>query len=252
MTTGALIFAYNNEQTDYVAMAKWSAKNIERHLGIPTHIVTGESTSSNSRYFSDYGTNVTWHNTTRTDAYSLSPWDRTLVLDADYVVASDQLKVLLESNEDFLAPNVAFDIVGLNDFAGLNYFGLHKMPMLWATIMMFRKSIKAKLIFNTMEMVRDNWAHYRALYGNNNASYRNDHALTIAINVVNGHTNDYPLMPWKLASLTPDHTLTQLSKDSYRIDYQSQDGKPKWITVTGQDFHAMGKKHLGEIVANPC
>ena len=103
-----------------------------------------------------------------------------------------------------------------------------------------------------MEMVRDNWAHYRALYGNNNASYRNDHALTIAINVVNGHTNDYPLMPWKLASLTPDHTLTQLSKDSYRIDYQSQDGKPKWITVTGQDFHAMGKKHLGEIVANPC
>ena len=34
MTTGALIFAYNNEQTDYVAMAAWTAKNIQRHQGI--------------------------------------------------------------------------------------------------------------------------------------------------------------------------------------------------------------------------
>ena len=37
MTTGALIFARNNEQIDYESMARWSAKNIERHLGIPTH-----------------------------------------------------------------------------------------------------------------------------------------------------------------------------------------------------------------------
>ena len=86
MTVGALIFARNNERTDYIAMARWSAKNIERHLGIPTHIVTDDSApGSNSRYFSDVGT-VTWHNLNRMDAYRLSPWDRTLVLDADYVV----------------------------------------------------------------------------------------------------------------------------------------------------------------------
>ena len=40
MTTGALIFAFNNEQTDYVAMAGWSADRIRRHLKIPTAIVT--------------------------------------------------------------------------------------------------------------------------------------------------------------------------------------------------------------------
>jgi hypothetical protein len=87
MTTGALIFARNNEHTDYVAMAHWSAKNIQRHLGIPTHIVTEDiRTDSGSRHFTNVGT-VTWHNTNRMDAYRLSPWDRTLVLDADYVVA---------------------------------------------------------------------------------------------------------------------------------------------------------------------
>lgn len=252
MTTGALIFAYNNEVTDYVAMAQWSAKNIERHLGIPTHIVTGNAPGGNSRYFIDYDTNVTWHNRSRMDAYNLSPWDQTLVLDADYVVASNQLKTLLDSNEEFLAPSRAFDIVGLNDFFGLNYFGSYKMPMLWATVMMFRKSTKAELIFDSMEMIRDHWNHYRMLYNNNVASYRNDHALTIAVNLVNGHTGEYPQVPWGLASLTPDHKLTQLNKDSYRIDYQSQEEKPKWITISGQDFHAMGKKHLGDIVANPC
>ena len=92
MTTGALIFARNNEQIDYEAMARWSARNIKRHLGIDTHIVTDDTrTDSGFRHFSDAGM-VTWHNTNRMDAYRLSPWDQTLVLDADYVVASDQLR----------------------------------------------------------------------------------------------------------------------------------------------------------------
>ena len=50
MTTGALIFARNNEQIDYEAMACWSAKNIERHLGIPTHIVTDNAVNTNTRH----------------------------------------------------------------------------------------------------------------------------------------------------------------------------------------------------------
>jgi len=40
MTTGALIFAFDNESTDYVTMAGWSARNIRRWLNIPTAVVT--------------------------------------------------------------------------------------------------------------------------------------------------------------------------------------------------------------------
>jgi hypothetical protein len=67
MTTGALIFAYNNGVTDYVSMAAWTAKNIRRHLGIPVAVVTDqptaynfdkvvlcEATSTNERWFDDY------------------------------------------------------------------------------------------------------------------------------------------------------------------------------------------------------
>jgi hypothetical protein len=251
MTTGALIFARNNEHIDYVAMAHWSAQNIQRHLGIPTHIVTDNSrTDSGARHFADAGT-VTWHNTNRLDAYRLSPFDRTLVLDADYVVASNQLKSLLETDQDFLAHRWAYDVTGTNNFEGLNYFGNNRMPMWWATVMMFRRSHTTELIFNTMAMIRDNWSHYRNLYKNNIKTYRNDHALSIALSTVNGHTLDHAGIPWALASLTPEHKLTQLGPDQYRVDFISTENKSRWIELR-QDFHAMGKQQLGEIVANPC
>jgi hypothetical protein len=251
MTTGALIFARNNEQIDYVAMAHWSAKNIERHLRIPTHIVTDNASNTNTRHFTDVG-NVTWHNHNRMDAYRLSPWDRTLVLDADYVVASDQLLTVLEADQDFLAHKQAYDVTGLNTFDDLNWFGAHRMPMSWATVMMFRRSQHAELIFDVMQMVRDNWTHYRNLYKNTKASYRNDHALSIALNLVNGNTQHYPYIPWGLASLTPEHLVTQTDTDAYRIQFVTPDQRPKWIAIKGQDFHAMGKQQLGAIVANSC
>ena len=253
MTTGALIFAFNNEHTDYVAMARWSAKNIERHLGIPTQIITNnevETIGTNCRYFSDYGTTVTWHNESRTDAYTLSQWDNTLVLDADYIVASNQLQVLLDSKQDFLAHRIAYDVTGMKDFIGVNYFGHNCMPMWWATVMMFRRCEHTKMIFECMAMVKNNWPHYKKLYKNNAPSYRNDHALTIALSIVNGHTLDHRPIPWNLASLTPDHKLTQCDTDEYRVDFITPEQTSRWITLKNQDFHAMGKQQLGEIVAN--
>jgi len=266
MTRGALIFAFNNEQTDYVAMANWSARNILRHLGIPTAVVTNTSThvvpgpycmvvdalpeNGGTRYFEDYAETVTWYNASRTDAYALSPWDETLVLDADYVVASSQLNLLFEADQDFLCHRWAYDITGLNNFSGLNYFSRTNMPMLWATVMMFRKSKSTETIFDMMNMVKHNWLHYRRLYGISQSNYRNDHALSIALNVASGNTLSYKGIPWNLASLTPGHQLTQIDLDSYRVDFVNPAGRKQYITIDNQDFHAMGKQQLGAIVAN--
>jgi len=248
MTTGAVIFARNNEHIDYVAMAKWSARNIERHLGIPTHVITDSAHSTNTRHFTDVGT-VTWHNLNRTDAYYLSPWDRTLVLDADYVVATDQLRSVLDCDADFLAHRWAYDVTGCNTFEGLNWFGNVRMPMWWATVMVFNKSRSAQLIFEAMAMIRDHWTHYRNIYKNSVATYRNDHALSIALGIANGHTLDHAGIPWQLASLTPDRALTQLDHDRYRVDFVNTEGRSRWIELR-QDFHAMGKRQLGDIVAS--
>ena len=249
MTTGALIFALNNGATDYAAMAAWSAKNIERHLGIPTHIVCdGDQHTHNSRHFQDLG-HVVWHNQTRPDAYNLTPWDRTLLLDADYVVASDQLRSLLDADQDFLAHRSAHDVTGCNDFHGLNHFGEHGMPMWWATVIMFRRSDHARLIFGAMRMVRDNWTHYREIYKIPKKTFRNDYALSIALLICDGHQLEHSAIPWSLATLTPEHRISQLCTDRYRVDFVNTENQCRWLEL-GQDIHVMGKTQLEAIIAN--
>ena len=38
--------------------------------------------------------------------------------------------------------------------------------------------------------------------------------------------------------------------DRYRVDFVNQENQSRWIEIRGQDFHAMGKKQLGAIVAS--
>ena len=266
MTTGALIFAFDNEQIDYVSMAAWSADNIHRHLGIPVCVVTDSDTNDarfdriirvnrtatdQQRQFADLDSRVTGYNQDRVDAYNLSPWDRTLVLDADYVVASPILKILLESPQSFLCHRSATDLMTGSPLENLNYFGRHRMPMWWATIMVFCRDLLTKQIFDCMRMVRDNWQHYRDLYAIGRSAYRNDFALSIALAIVTGHTLRVNHIGWSLATIMPDHELRQMSPDLYEIRSQ-RNGRPRRLTIDGMDFHAMGKAQLGAIVANPC
>lgn len=264
MTRGALIFAFNNEKTDYVAMAQWSAKRIRKHLGIPVAVVTDSEdsqrnkgfdrvihslpTSGGTRYFEDYKDSVSWHNAGRTNAYNLTPWDETLVLDADYVVCSDVLNRLWESNADFLCHRRAWDTTTGQELENLNEFGRLKMPMWWATVMMFRKSTQAQYIFDCMEMVKQNWQHYRDLYQIDRPTYRNDFALSIALGIVSGQTWKVQEIPWSLATVLPSATLEELTPDYYALTYTDSDSVPRTVGISGTDFHAMGKHHLEKII----
>lgn len=266
MTTGALIFAFNNEKTDYLAMARWSAQRIRRHLDIPVAVVTdvdtgdprtggfdqviaADAATGGTRWFEDYASTVSWHNAGRVDAYNLTPWDRTLVLDADYVVCSSELRKLLTADTDFLCHRHAWDTKNGQLLDSLNTFGRYNMPMWWATVMCFRRSNTAQYIFDSMQMVRDNWQHYRDLYHIDRATYRNDFALSIALGIVSGHTGQVDNIPWGLASVLPDTKLTQLDKDYFAIEYTDQSGVLRTVGISGTDFHAMNKAHLENIIA---
>ena len=263
MSTGALIFANHSDKIDYVGMAAWSAKNIRRHLGLPVALVTDQPTNHDfdqiiyvdtvehqTRWFHDLDGRTTWNNRSRPDAYDLTPWERTVVLDADYVVASRSVNLLLESDHEFICHRWARDVTDQNDFSGLNYFGAYKMPMWWATVMVFSKCLHAQVIFESMKMVRSHWSHYQQLYHDSSKIYRNDHALSIALMMANGHINNAIDIPWPLITVMPEHRLSLIDQDHYRVDYVRSDLRPAWIDIQGQDFHAMCKRHLGDIVAD--
>ena len=265
MTRGALIFAFNNEKTDYLAMARWSADRIRRHLGVPVAVVTDRTgpgvtegfdkvitvapDTGGTRYFEDYDQTVTWYNAGRVDAFNLTPWDHTLVLDADYVVASDNLNRLWHVDADFLCHKNAWDVKNGQPLDGLNTFGRTKMPMWWATVMCFKRTNFSQYVFDAMTMIRENWQHYRDLYQIDRATYRNDFALSIALGIVSGHTNSVDEIPWDLASVLPDTKLIRLDEDYFAIEYTETKGVLRTVGISGTDFHAMGKAHLEKIIA---
>lgn len=264
MTAGVVLFAYNNDQIDYVKLAEWSAERINRYLDLPVTLVTDHpntsrvfdrvidtaTPASSGRYFDDYQQVVEWKNGNRSDAFALSPYDTTLVLDVDYIVGCSDLTQLTQTNLEFASPTTAYDVTGVNDFSSLNVFGKFKMPMTWATILFFRKTKTTEMIFETVQMVRQHWKHYCNLYQISKSNFRNDFAFAIALNLVYGHQARWPVVPWKLASINPEHTLTQINETKFQVRYVTAAGKPRYIELSNMDFHAMGKRSLGDIIAN--
>ena len=262
LSQGVVIFAFNNEATDYIAMAAWSAKNIRRHLNLPVavitdapeyaaqhqfeHIIATVPDTGGSRHFADYGATVTWHNAGRVNAYELSPFDQTIVLDADYVIASDRLLQILEISQQFAAFKDAFEPSAMTN---LDTFGAHKMPMWWATVMMFRRGNISQYIFDSMQMIRANWQHYRDLYGIHQSNYRNDYALSIALGLVAGAEQSVHEIFLPMLNVMPDQGLTCVEQDHYEVTYTNSEGRLKTLSWAGLDFHAMCKRHLEAIVA---
>lgn len=264
MTQGVVLFAFNNERFDYVSMARWSAARINRHLDLPVTLITDsrpadasafdriivvDQHTGGSRYFQDVDATVTWKNTSRPMVYDLSPYDQTLLLDVDYVVCSSTLKQLFQSQQDILCHRRAFDVTGVRDYISMNHFGKFNMPMSWATVIYFRKSSFSQHVFGMMSMIQQHWAHYVRLYGLGRSTYRNDHALSIALSTTHGHTLDYPGIPWSLATVDPEHTI-ELDADRFKIDFVTTDKKSRYIYTNSMDLHVMGKASLEKIIAD--
>lgn len=261
---GALIFAFNNERVDYVSMAAWSAHRIRRHLGLPVavvtdcesvpdafdHVVVCQPESGNVKYYDDLEQTVSWFNGSRTNAWALTPWDTTLLLDADYVVSSSALAPWVHDYQcDLLCFDRSHSVACGNYHSIQPTFGTVNFPMLWATVMIFQKNRSSEMIFSAMDMVKNHWAHYRALYGIHNKTYRNDYALSIACALESGHTLHYNTLPWSMAAVLPEHDIRCRGADEYEVTWDTGSGSRRRISTAGLDLHVMCKKHLGDIVA---
>jgi len=106
------------------------------------------------------------------------------------------------------------------------------------------------MIFDMMSMIRQHWNHYRDLFKNARKEYRNDHALSIAMNTVNGHCAYPGDIPWSLPTLTVGNHIEQLGPDHFQVKFTNIEKKPKYIELENMDFHILGKQQLGAVIAN--
>lgn len=269
MKKGVLLFAFNNSTVNYVKQAIWSAQRIKRHLGIGTTLITDASSkpdvnewfddvividsgSGGVRQFDhmDQNTADEWKNLGRCLAYELTPYKQTIILDTDFVVASDRLNILFESNQDFICHRYISDITKRDNFAADTRFGTINFPMWWATVTYFVKSDYSQRVFHMWQMIEKNWRHYARLYKFPLHIYRNDFALSIALNTVNGHVQEnIPSIPWPLHTTFYDVYLNQLEEDSFQLNYVRFGKKEQHqrLKIKNMDFHVMNKPDLDKL-----
>lgn len=256
MSKGALIYAYNT-RFDYVSLAEINLHLIRQHLGLPVavitdsasydqaqsagfdHVIVDDTPDRNQRRF-DLGDQILatpWRNGSRSLAWDLTPWDQTLLIDADYLIFSDRLNLLFDSGRPFAAFGEAYDITGKNVFGPDRRIAAYSLLMMWATAVYFDRSLFSESVFSMMRQVRENYRYYSQLYRFGANPYRNDFALTIALNALSGYgdTGSYTI-PWSC------HTLTTRARI---IDYDPARGVKYLYTYRRGDaeISAVGRSH---------
>jgi hypothetical protein len=266
MSRGALLFAFNSPKYNYYDMAVATAKRINHFLGLPVTVVTdNESAKTNTSYEFDNviiadadktnkRDNTLWLNKGRYRAYELSPYDETLLLDTDYVVNSDKLLKTFDTGNDFCCHNTTSFM--MHPGVPQEVLSAYSFNTLWATVVMFRKTERAKHIFQCLEMVQKNYNHYANIHNFISGVFRNDYALTLALRIANGHSEDpSDIIPWNLLHIGKNTSVYKNNDDTFNTEYTVmfdhwQRGKirKEYTIIKDCDFHVMNKDNFMELI----
>ena len=233
---GVVIFATNTRETDYVAIAEQNARLVQHFLGLPTTIVSATDTGTNRRFSSDTGTFVEWNNFGRHEAYEASPYDETIILDADYLILDDSLDQLFECPFDYLLFNRNHTIDGVYEY---NTMGPHSLPFVWATAVIFRRSPLSEMFFELVARIKRNYDYYRLLYNIREGNYRNDYAFAIAHYILSGYRvarNQFA--PHTITTFAG--AITSIELQDHRVVVRSDQA----YVLPMQSLHVMSKRYL--------
>ena len=281
MSRGIVMFAHNNPEIDYGLLALCNALMIKSNLkenkvalitdyttyddlklSKYSHLISrafdevvqiepnDATKDSKMKRFNDTFSKhrvLPWHNTTRNDAYNLSPFDETLLLDSDYLVCSPYLDTIWDTKNEIMLNHQAKTLnhapnrtdVMVNPFT---------IPLHWATMLYFKKGKAAELMFDIVSHVKENYEYYGFIYGFDGRNmYRNDFAFSIAAHMLNGYrlNNVVASFPYPtiLTSYDYDDLVDMPERNSMMFLVNNQENRREYgVSVTKDiDVHVMNK-----------
>jgi len=258
---GAVIIANNTDEFDYIKLAEISANKIKTNLNIPVALITGKQVVSpcfdkviiqtpketNTRYIREQSRRITWLNMDRTRVYDLSPWDRTLVVDADFFVHTDTLSNHLKTNVDFSIARQMYDPVTGNDY--VMKMGKTQIDQCWATVMIFNKCSLSKMMFDMAEYTFEHWEYYHKLYRFNYSPFRNDYAFTIASHLLGGYgSKHFDIADYKLCNCDFNTEIAEINDNNILVTYKKlvNNQVKSYIQRIKSDVHIQHKISLFE------
>lgn len=276
MSRGLVFFGINNSRVNYLRLAIIAARFARKNLGNKTSLclisdkdtlqsaseplgnyfddiveTVSTDTFENTRLYKDtryYSFSDKFRNELRSSAYDLSPYDETILIDCDYLICSDVLNHVWGCEEDVLINRDALSLSHEpldGDEYRLNSFGIR---MYWATLIYFKKSEKAKQLFNLVEHIKENWEFYKLIYDFPGSMFRNDYAFSIAIHIMNGSIDDtenFPSFPNSkiFTALDTDQLLRVNGQNDLTlfINNKNENWKFTATRIKGIDVHCMNK-----------
>jgi hypothetical protein len=276
MTTGAILFAQNNQSIDYTRMAIFAADRIQEYLEIPVSLITDDRTyllekfpnhkfdniidipltgiAQHRKFFDGSLTSktATWKNLSRSSVYDLTPYDTTIVLDSDYIINSKVLKPALELEHDFQIYKHSFDLAGYRSSSAFVRINDYSIPFYWATVFIFKKNVTMESFFILLDHIKENWIYFRTLYTVDSPTFRNDIAFSIAIHIMNGKSNgEFAIeLPGKMTFISDKDYLitTDGSTMKFLIEKENYFGEYTAVNTKGIDVHVMNKYSLSRYI----
>lgn len=277
MTQGVLLFAQNNSIVDYTKLAVYAATRVKEHLNKPVCVVTNnkaqllindtehvvdciveiDEQSPYTKYFYDgaeTSVNLQWNNTSRSNAFLLSPYDETLVIDVDYIINSPTLQYCWFQPQDFLIYKQSFDIAQWRDQQEFNHISQYSIPFYWATAFWFRKNKITESFFELVSHIKTNWHYYKYIYQIHSTNFRNDYGFSIALHMMNGFdTHGFAQhLPSKMFYITDRDYLIKSSNNAmhFLVEKEGASGDYIHLKTNNLDMHVMNKFSLLRTIEN--
>ena len=283
MSKGAIIFAHNNAEIDYIKIAATNALMIKHNLDISVSLITDEGTigwakkslgqelldecfdniilsekeyvysQNNQKIFRDtnYSTKqLGFYNCDHWMAYDLSPYDETLFIDADYLIMSDSLNNVWGSSNDFMINHSVEEVLAERNGidTSLDDFGI---KLYWATAIYFKKTELSEHVFSLVKHIYDNYQYYRQLYMIPRGLFRNDFAFSIAVHMINGFSDqglikELPCPPLQ-KSFDKDDVYSVNGINDLTLLLEKTDRVGEFIAhrIKNVDIHLMNKYAVG-------
>lgn len=252
MSSGVLFVAFDSVTDQgntlrYTELAKISANLVKRHLGLPVGIVTDkpiagfdeqiivERPAAGTRHvlLKDLHESYSWYNDYRRQLYNLTPFDRTLLLDADYFLQTNQYLKCFEFDAPFQLIKTVYDPTNRKSFDKYISLPNRTIPQYWATAMYWNRN--AATHFEYANMIAENYQYYSQVFGFTDKQYRNDMVFSIVAHMLPTHA-----MPWRMWMTSSDSKLIDANRSGLKFNYNNS------VIRINTDVHVLSKDIMHE------
>ncbi len=277
---GVCMFAYNNEQLDYVKFAYICARFVKRNMkNNETCLITNEGSydwliqstgqdsiddafdyvvfdnpepgKRNMRVHHDSPWtefNAPFTNTNKHQVFDHTPFERTLLIDTDFIIANNFYDYLFDTDVDIGMHRYAQYIGGeppyMNEVT-LNPSGVNHW---WSTVVYFDQSPVSKMFFDMWDHVRQNYEYYSLLYQFPPHLFRTDYCVSIASHLMNGMNNDdfvHDFLGTPLVNMDQKDDIVKFN-DLENIVFLKHNRSEPWKNIllkhTNENMHLMNKR----------